>query len=70
MKGLPKGLKASKSTGVISGTVVASKKVHPGVFTVMVTVTDSKVKTSTKHPNPNGHGKETATATLHLTLQS
>ena len=70
VKGLPKGLKASKSTGVISGTVVASKKVHPGVFTVMVTVTDSKVKTSTKHPNPNGHGKETATATLHLTLQS
>jgi hypothetical protein len=70
VKGLPKGLKASKSTGVISGTVVASKKVHAGVFTVTVTVTDSKVKTSTKHPNPNAHGKETATATLHLTLLS
>jgi len=70
VKGLPKGLKASKSTGVITGTVVASKKVHAGTFTVTVTVTDSKVKTSTKHPNPNGHGKETATATLHLTLLS
>jgi hypothetical protein len=68
--GLPKGLKMSKSTGVISGTVVASKKVHAGTFSVAVTVTDSKVKTSTKHPNPNAHGKETATATLHLTLLS
>jgi hypothetical protein len=68
--GLPKGLKASKTTGLISGTPAVSKKVKPGVFTLTVTVTDSKVKTSTKHPNPSAHGKETATATLHLTLTS
>ena len=70
VKGLPKGLKASKTTGLISGTPAVSKKVKPGVFTLTVTVTDSKVKTSTKHPNPSAHGKETATATLHLTLTS
>jgi len=70
VKGLPKGLKASKTTGQITGTVIASKKVKPGAFTILVTVTDSKVKTSAKHPNPSAHGKETATATLHLTLMN
>jgi hypothetical protein len=68
VKGLPKGLKASKTTGAISGTPTVTKKNKPGTYTILVTVTDSKVKTSTKHPNPAAHGKETATATLHLTL--
>jgi hypothetical protein len=68
VKGLPKGLKASKSTGQITGTPTMSKKTHLGAYTVTVTVTDSKVKTSTKHPNPSAHGKETATATLTLNL--
>ena len=68
VKGLPKGLKANKTTGLISGTPTVTKKNKPGTYTILVTVTDSKVKTSTKHPNPAAHAKETATATLHLTL--
>jgi hypothetical protein len=55
---LPKGLKAASATGVISGTVVASKKVGPGNFTVSVAATD-KAKP-----------KVTATASLTLTLTS
>ncbi len=70
VKGLPKGLKANKRTGLIAGTPKASKKVHPGVYTVTVTVTDSKIKSTTKHPNSSAHAKETATATLHMTLTS
>jgi len=65
IKGLPKGIKGSK-TGAISGT--ATSKDHLQTYAVTVTITDSKVKSSKKHPNPSGHGKETATATLHLTL--
>ncbi|MFI5387977.1 MAG: putative Ig domain-containing protein [Fimbriimonadales bacterium] len=65
IKGLPKGIKGSKS-GAISGT--PSSKDHTGTYSVTVTATDAKVKTSTKHPNANGHGKETATATLSLVL--
>jgi hypothetical protein len=58
VKGLPKGLKAAGGTGLISGTVVASKKVAPGNFTVSVTATD-KAKP-----------KATATASFTLTLTS
>jgi hypothetical protein len=65
VKGLPKGLKASKQ-GSIAGTLKSKDK--PGPYTVSITVTDSKIKSSTKHPNPNGHGKETATKTLTLTV--
>jgi len=66
VKGLPKGVKANKSTGAVTGTLLAKDK--PGKYTVTVTVTDSKIKSSTKHPNPEGHGKETATKTLSLTV--
>jgi len=65
--GLPKGLKISKSTGLIAGSP-KSKHVSAGTFTVTLTVTDHKVKTSPKHPNPEGHAAETATAQITLTL--
>ena len=55
---LPKGLKLSSSTGVISGTVKVSKtSPAPGPYTFTVTVTDHTKKV-----------KSTATATYTLTL--
>jgi len=55
---LPKGLKLSSSTGVISGTVKAGKTAPaPGPYTFTVTVTDHTKKV-----------KSTATATFTLTL--
>jgi hypothetical protein len=65
VKGLPKGIKASKS-GSIAGTPTSKAKAGP--YTVTITVTDSKIKSNKKHPNPNAHGKEAATKTLTLTL--
>jgi hypothetical protein len=57
---LPKGLKLSATTGVISGTVKVSKHAPPpGPYTFTVTVTDHTKKV-----------KSTATATYTLTLSA
>ena len=57
VRGLPKGLKVNKSTGIIVGTVKISRRTPaPGPYTLVATVTD--------HSNP----KQTATANLTLTL--
>ena len=69
VKGLPKGLKASK-TGVISGTVIAKHSTRFGLYTLTVTVSDTKIKGTTKHPNPEAHGKESSTKTLTINLAS
>ena len=54
---LPKGLKLS-STGLLSGTVLATK-VPPGTYSVAVTATDSTKKVH-----------ETATETFQLQIDS
>lgn len=61
-QGLPKGIKISKTTGALSGTI--SSKAAKQTYHVTFTVTDKKLKQG----KTTVHGKETATKTLALVL--